>query len=228
MIGVWLIASVFVFVVAALVLALRSPGWFAPVVVNASMRETAQRLENRIITEAYRYRGAPREGPKGGPRQTGENWTLRITEQEATAWLSVKLPEWILNRDPAARLPASIGDLQAHFSGGRVLVGCRSDRAIVSVSGQPAVGNGVRLARVRAGIGSLALPLWIGGWAIMKEDAIKGADGAAVWGAIRGREPILKDAAIKLEDGRRIRVVAVRVGEKKDGVLEVECATEVP
>lgn len=228
MVGVWLIALVFVIGVVVVVLASRSPRWFVPVVVDTSMREMAQRLENRIITEAYRYRGVPREGPKGAPRQTGENWTLRITEQEATAWLSVKLPEWLVNHDPAARLPASVGDLQAHFSGGRVLVGGRAEGATVSVSASPVVANGVWLSGVRAGLGSLQLPLWLGGWAIVKKDAALNADGEAVWKAIRGEAPILKDASVKLEDGRRVRVIAVRMGEKKDGILEVECATEVP
>lgn len=224
MLGVWLIGAAFFGGAVVYGLTLRAPSWFQSGSGNASeLRRVAQRLENRLITEAYRFRGAPGIGP-GGIRKTGEDWRVRVTEEEATAWLAVKLGEWLANRDPPSRVPPSVSELQAHFANGRAWVAGRLDDSVYTVStGLRAEADGLWLSGVRAGVGSLSMPV---SWGGMNLVGMKGTGGDEwLWRVATGREPLLAGGTIRLEDGRRVRIVGARI---LPGAVEVDCRTEVP
>ncbi|MBX3387972.1 MAG: hypothetical protein KF691_00810 [Phycisphaeraceae bacterium] len=224
MLGVWLIGAIFVTCAFFYGLTLRTPSWFQSEARKASeMRRMAQRVENRLITEAYRFRGGPTLEPDGS-RRTGDNWRIRVTEEEATAWIAAKLGEWLANRDPPARIPPEISELQAHFGSGRAWVaGLLDDRVYAVSTGFRANEKGLWFSGARAGIGSLAFPVSWGamGFVGMDDSGV----GGWVWRLLSGREPLLPGATIRLEDGRRVRVIAVRV---LPGAIEAECRTEAP
>lgn len=225
MIGVWLIGAVFAGGILMYGLTLRSPSWFHREMPSTSeQRRVAQSLENRIITEAYRFRGGLIAGADG-IRRTGEDWHLRVTQEEATAWLRVKLPEWLANLDPPARVPTGLGDLQSHFSSGRAWAAGRMDERVYTLSTSVRVDeSGVWLVGLRAGIGSLSLPESWGGlglagaWA--REEAAESS-----WRIASGHEPLIAGATVRLEDGRRVRVLGARI---VPGAVEIECRTEAP
>lgn len=225
MIVVWLICAVFASGLGAYGLAARTPGWFDGAVPDrAEARRLAQRLENRIITEAYRFRGGPVSGPDG-VRRTGEDWRLRVSEEEATAWLTVRFPEWLANRDPPVRMPPGVGDLRAHFANGRAWIAGRVDENVYSISSGVRVSDaGVRLAGVRAGIGSLWWPVSWGGLKLV--GLVNGESGSAeAQRLLGGGGSLIAGGAIRLEDGRRVRILEVTIGA---GALEVGCRTEAP
>lgn len=224
MLGVWLIGAVFLGGAGVYALTMRSPSWFRSDIADmAESRRIAQRLENRLISEAYRFRGAPTTGADG-VRRTGEGWVVRVTEEEARAWLTTKLGEWLANRDPPIRMTREISELQAHFGSGRAWLAGRFEERVYTVSSGIGVReSGVWLTGVRAGLGSLSLPIAWGGAGLIGIDGLEG--GGWIWKAATGREPLLAGGTIRLEDGRRVRVVGVQV---LPGVLEVECRTEVP
>lgn len=224
MMGVWVIGAIFLAGAVIYLLTLRTPSWFQHEAGTQSERRlAAQRVENRLITEAYRFRGGPAPGP-GGARRTGEDWRVRVTEEEATAWLSAKLGEWLANRDPPAKVPSEISELRAHFASGRAWIAGLFDEKVYSVSATVRVTeNGIWLSGARAGVGSLMLPVSWGGMSLVGVDN-SGAHGWA-WRMLLGQEPLLAGGSIRLEDGRRVRVIAVRV---LPGVIEAECRTEVP
>ncbi len=230
MAGVWTIAALFLTALILYLLTIPAPGWFHPADPrDPEIRRLAQRVENRVITEAYRFRGEPREGSGQGPRATGEPWTIRISENDATAWLAVKLAEWLANRDPPVRLPADISELQAHFDAGRAYVGAsvgaRGEGRVVSVSaGVRIEGGNAWLVGTRAGVGRLSLPVSIGGWELLGGDGMGKAERNGILSVATGRAPLLK-SGLKLEDGRFVRVLGVRL---EDGEMAVECVTEVP
>ncbi|MBS0190861.1 MAG: hypothetical protein U0573_03075 [Phycisphaerales bacterium] len=212
MLGVWFIVAVFGAGALGYFLAARTPAWFSASPASTD-RETAQRLENRLITEAFRFRGAVHDG------HTGEPWTVRITESEAAAWLAVKLPEWLKNRD--VRLPQGISDLRAHFGSDRAWAGAMLDGCVFSLSARFDTSAGsLSLSSVWGGIGRLSLPLALGGWRLAGANALVPEDQARI---LTGRAPLLPGGTIRLEDGRRVRVLAVRLSE---GLMEVDCITE--
>lgn len=225
MVVVWLIGAVFVCAAVGYGLTLRTPSWFQNVAMDGpEARRIAQRLENRIITEAYRFRGEPTAGPDG-VRRTGEDWRLRVTEAEATAWLAVRFPEWLANRDPPARLPPGVRDLQAHFGSGRAWVAGRVEDSVYSLSTSVRWNErGVWLSGVRAGVGSLWLPASWGGLGMV---GVLGRDeaGGSALRIVSGDEPLVPGGTVRLEDGRRVRVLRATISA---GAIEVDCRTEVP
>ncbi|MFO0859725.1 MAG: hypothetical protein U0570_04150 [Phycisphaerales bacterium] len=224
MVGVWAIGVVFFSGLIMYLLAMRTPSWFRDGLRDdEAARQLAQRLENRLITEAYRFRGAVKQD-ESGVRLTGEPWKIRITEEEATAWLTVKLHAWLANMDPPARLPPEVCDVQAHFSPGRASIGARLEGSVVAVSARAEIEtSGVWIRGGRGGVGSLMLPLSWGGWALAGGEELQ--QSGAVWKILAGRAPLLNGATIRTEDGRQVRVLAI---EPAAGVLDVVCRTEVP
>jgi hypothetical protein len=225
MLGVWLIVAVFTGGALLYGLTMRTPSWFGDSLSDpVEQRRIAQRLENRIITEAYRFRGGVIAGEKG-VRQTGEDWRVRVTEEEATAWLRAKLPEWLANLDPPAKLPSGINDLQAHFASGRAWIAWRMEESVYTLSvGVRADESGIWLVGVRAGIGTLSLPASWGGF------GLAGAWGRTEvgennWKIANGRAPLLAASTVRLEDGRRVRVIGARF---VPGAVEIDCRTEAP
>jgi len=225
MLVVWLIAAMFGCVVLVYALTLRTPSWFTIGTRDpAEARRLAQRLENRIITEAYRFRGEPSVGPDG-VRRTGEDWRLRVTEEEATAWLAVKLSEWLVNRDPPSRVPAGVSELQAHFGNGRAWGAGRMEESVYAISGLVRVDKeGVWLTSPRAGVGSFWLPISWGGLGLLGSGGLEGRNDVA-WKMVSGKVPLVSGGTVRLEDGRRVRVLGVKI---EPGVVVVECRTEVP
>lgn len=224
MVVVWLIGAVFVFALAGYGLTMRTPSWFhSGEMDGAESRRIAQRLENRIITEAYRFRGEPTAGPDG-VRRTGEDWRLRVTEAEATAWLTARFPEWLANRDPPARVPPGVRDLQAHFGSGRAWIAGRVDESVYSFStAVRSNGGGIWLSGVRAGVGSFWLPASWGGLGMLGMIGREESSGA--WRIVSGDEPLVAGGLVRLEDGRRVRVLRAAI---VSGAIEVDCRTEVP
>lgn len=212
MIGVWFITIVAALGLLVFLLSARTPGWFRTINPHdAALRDLAQRVENRVITQLYKYRGEV--DPTTGA--TGEPWELTLTQDEATAWLSCKLPDWVRNLDDSARWPPEVSSVQASFGSSRIWIAAAVDngsRSIVSLGASPRLDDeGLRLVSARAGVGSLTLPIsWLSGPARTLLDRPGGAAGdRPLWPILTGTQPALRDAALRLEDGRRVRVAAI-------------------
>ncbi|MBY0111476.1 MAG: hypothetical protein K2Y21_01540 [Phycisphaerales bacterium] len=226
MVGVWLITGVAILSLFLYALASRTPSWFHPVNPHDPVLiDLAQRVENRVITQLYKYRGEV----DPATRATGEPWTLTITQDEATAWLNCKLPDWVRNLDDSATWPSEISNLQARIDPSRLWVAAAlRNSSVASFGAAPrADDRGLRLASARAGIGSLSLPAsWFGGTTRSLIEHAAGKPAAArAWDLATGAAPLSEQPSIRLEDGRRVRVLAV---ELTPGTLTLRCQTEAP
>jgi len=91
------------------VLATRPPSWWVPPAVgDPAVRALGERVEQRLVEEATRI------------REGDGDWAIRLTEQQANAWLAGRLPQWIAHADGAAagRAPTA----QVHFETDRLVV----------------------------------------------------------------------------------------------------------
>ncbi|NOG52878.1 MAG: hypothetical protein HND57_00875 [Planctomycetes bacterium] len=84
------------------------PEWWAlptqDVRVQASV---ASDVENSVVTALHEHRGSS---------ESDQEWTLRLTEQEANAWLSTRLPKWSANQFPDSPVgDGTIGLVQVRF-----------------------------------------------------------------------------------------------------------------
>jgi hypothetical protein len=224
MLGVWLITAIAAFSIFGYLLTLRTPRWFRTINPrDAALVDSAQRVENRIITQLYKYRGEV--DPATGA--TGEPWDLTISQDEATAWLSCKLPDWLRNLDDRFTWPVGVENVQAAFDPSRLWLAASVDsgsRSVVCVGASPRIeASGLYLRSGRAGIGSLVLPAsLLGGRA---ESLFSSADKHnRAWKIASGTSPALPNATLRLEDGRQVRVVAITLDRE---TLTLRCQTEV-
>ena len=224
MLGVWLITGIAVLSLVGYLLTLRTPRWFRTINPrDAALVDLAQRVENRVITQLYKYRGEV--DPATGA--TGAAWELTITQDEATAWLACKLPDWLRNLDDRFTWPVGVENVQAAFDSSRLWLAASIDSgpsSVVCVGATPRIeANGLYLRSGRAGVGSLVLPASLfGGRA---ESLFSSADKQnRAWSIATGTSPVLPNATLRLEDGRQVRVLAITLDRES---LTLQCQTEV-
>jgi hypothetical protein len=224
MLGVWLITAIAACSIVGYLLTLRTPRWFRTINPrDAALVDLAQRVENRVITQLYKYRGEVDPATDA----TGAAWELTITQDEATAWLACKLPDWLRNLDDRFTWPVGVENVQAAFDPSRVWIAASVDsgsRAVVCVGASPRIeATGLYLRSGRAGVGSLILPASLfGGRA---ESLFSSADKQnRAWSIATGTSPVLPNATLRLEDGRQVRVLAITLDRE---TLTLQCQTEV-
>ncbi len=195
----------------------REPAWwYRP---DARTPLAAERLENQVVSELSLARPAERLGPY----RSGE-WTLEVTEEEANAWLATRLRAWVENR--AGRWPGEVEGVRAAFRPGMVLLGARLDESyggrVVSGAAVPRIepGGALWLRTEGMSLGGLPLP---SGVLLDRLRSMVHAGGAEVVAALDGQAPLLPDAVVPMDDGRRVRITRIEV---REGVLVLTCRTE--
>lgn len=226
--------------VAAWQLIGQRPLWWRSVnAADPATIDRAKSVENMVINEVYQRRAAD---PVYQPTEEGswrsERWVIRIPVTEANAWLNARLPKWMANQHDPVRLPSELEGLRVEFQEGVILVGAQ-----VRAGGQTRIFTAT-LEPELAPDGSLWLPArWVHvGRLPVPVPVLLRSVGAvirrmippsvlalpeteAMARAFAGEQPVVERPVLRLEDGRRVRVLAVR---PRDGVLEITCQTERP
>lgn len=199
-----------------------TPRWWseAPAAAPASgarapgAHDIAQRLENTLTTELHRGRPAHTE------------WTLTLTEADANAWIQSRLARWLAHRDAA--LARDLPEIRVRFEHGRIRLGARQyDRVIGCALHLNVDDRGSIRAHLRdATVGRAPLP---GALArALARDAIPerlrdDPDAARVLDAVLSGAASEPNASIRLDDGRHVRIVGLRI---EPGALVLTCVTE--
>lgn len=189
------------------------PSWFAPPDVMAPVvRELADRVELRVLEVVH------------AEREEDEPWGVRVTDEQLNAWLAVKLRPWLVH-EGITDWPEEIGVPQVHFNASGLHIGVdlrAGDHAgsVLVLRVQPSVEDeGLRLRLDRVQFGRLPLPgeAWRRLADLLRdhlaEDAAAGTDLERLLSLLRGEEAI--DPTITLADGRRVRLVALRLGRNE-------------
>jgi len=158
-------------------LALRTPAWWSPIPrTDAAAAERGAQVEQALVSEFTRV------------RTDAPEWSIRIDQRDANAWLATRLPAWLESRG----LPQA-GPVQALMGPGWMRVGVELPQAIVWWQASPVPqAGGWTLQALRMGAGRLPLP----GFGAA---TFPGLDQASVEGPIR------------LADGRQVRVLDLEV-----------------
>jgi len=212
-------AAVMTMVVTALLLAQESPTWWRTVDAgDPAVVDLAERVERAVVSSIHKV------------RPIGEPWTVAISAPQANAWLNAKLPRWVQSRN--AHWPEQLSQVQTHFSNGRISVGVRIGRGdneqIVAATVNPTLGadGSLWLAQPSTNAGRLDLPA---GWTISRlaswlPPEIKGRQITdLVLKALRQEGPALDNTSVRLEDGRRIRLLGLSIDHER---LLLTCVTE--
>lgn len=221
LVGIFAIACLVVMLVLVYLhgLTRRAPSWWnSHIKVDAAAGEA---IEMGLMGHLSAVR-QPDPTLKTGEMWRSTPWSVSLTEDDANAWLITQLPKWMLNRPKPLPWPHELQSLQVKFEEGTIRLGVQildgNDSIIAGVALKPEVHEDGSLWLESSGldIGSLPAPAWAIG-------AARSAYGQAIpvsirelpetkafFGALKGENAIFPNAMIRLEGGRRVRVLSVK------------------
>lgn len=231
------LAALVTVALVALALTRLTPSWWAPVDgEDPRAAARAEKLENALMSHVSLVRPGAEGPPPAGLSFRSEPWAISLREEDANAWLAARLPKWLANQrlDPA--IAANLGRVQVSFAGGLVRVGMLLSKdgrdQIIGASARPVLRADGSLWFEGSTLcaGRLDLPAsWAAGALRSRAEryfppGVRGdpeADEALA--VIAGSRPLLREAVLRLEDGRRVRLLAIT---PRDGRVEFTCRTE--
>jgi hypothetical protein len=228
--GLALTAGVTVLGLLAMVLSRAAPAWWRIYRPTEELRETATAVENAVVSTLYRQRSPDHaHTPDDRAPADGAPWGVALRDGDASAWLALRLPDWIDGHAPSPRWPGELSQPQVRFEEGLVRVGVllrrESGERVLTASLRPRLDeHGALWFRLSwVSIGRMPIP------AGLVLDRVQGLlapfveDDRAFARVLSGRAPATDEPVIRLEDGRLVRLIGVRV---LDGRIEFECRTE--
>lgn len=221
---------------AAAAMMQRSPPWWRRVTpADARTIQTATDVENGITTLFHQER--PGEPDASDPAVViSEEWRFTLRAEDANAWLNVRLPAWLTRREELSAWPHEIRQVQVDFRKGAISLGVevwsQGSSRILSADVRPEIrqDGSLWLPASLVRIGTLPLPAGVVlSGARSRADKLvpvsvrESADSDVLWRAFLGDAAIADAPAVRLPDGRRVRILGLRA---HTGVLEVRCRTE--
>jgi hypothetical protein len=213
----------------AYLLTLRAPSWWREVKADPQTTVAAEQVENGVVTQLSLVRPADPEAKQG---YRSREWSVSLSAEDADAWLGTRLKQWVENQ--GGHWPEQLSGAQVEFAPGVIKAGVKLEDGgrVVFVEVAPEVRADGSLWLMPRGMGAGAMPLPT--WLVLQEVregvvqrlAAGSARRAQVEEAIdvlAGKRPALKDAVVKLDDGRSVRLLKVT---PVDGRLELTCRTE--
>lgn len=229
--AVVLIGAASVAVALGLALARSAPSWWIDVDAEDPRNiELAELVQNGALSHLFE----DRQSLVGGSVE----WPVKMTDEAANAWMNIKLPEWFAKISDGMTWPDSVTQLQMVFDNGTVRIGARVrtdiGTRIYSCAIVPELrDDGSLWMRARTvSMGRLTLPA---AWVLSGADThaaeyipeqLRGtAEAEALFEKLTGQLPLFDVAEVSLGDGRRVRLLGLRV---RDGSVIAHCVTRNP
>lgn len=219
-------------------LARAAPAWWRQYRPTPELREHATKVENAAVSNLYRQR--PPDPDWDPAEQRGqwrsEVWSISLKDDDASAWLTSRLPEWIDGQADLSGWPDTLGQPQVHFAAGVVRIGVLLRREggdrILTASARPEIrADGSLWFRTDwIHVGRLPVPARLLLTRAQRrldtylpENIADDPYSAGFLDVLRGAAPLAARPQLKLEDGRVVRLLGVRV---LAGRIEFDCRTE--
>jgi hypothetical protein len=211
------------------------PSWWRdPKPQGPATASTAEQVESGVVAQLSLARPSDPQHPAPNHGYQSGEWSVSITAEDADAWLATRLKQWIENQ--GGRWPDQLTGAQVEFAPGVIKAGVRLDTGgqsrIVVIELAPEVRADGSLWFTPKGMAAGAMPLPAA--LVMQEVREAMLAGMPAGSARRtqaqqaldilaGKQPALKDAVVKLDDGRSVRLLRfVPVA----GRIELTCRTE--
>ncbi len=226
-------------ILTVVIMARGTPSWWRAVPRDdPGTAETARRFEDGITNSLYLVRPTdPAFVPSHPGEWRSETWTIRVNAAEVNAWLNTRFEPWLTHIDKTFTWPEDLSEVQLSAGPEGIRLGARlwlgGRERIVSASVEPLVraDGSLRLPARRVGLGRLSIPA---DWVLDLSDPAAGGyvpvdlrghpETGSVMRAFLGEGPVVKDAVIKLGDGRGVRILGIT---PQDGALVLTCRTEI-
>lgn len=196
-----------------------APAWYEP--PSPEDRKAvalADKVEYRLVEEVQKIRPLERD-----------EWTLRVHDGQINAWLSVRLPKWIAHQENA-QWPEQLGTPQVRFQpkGVSVALPLREGRFTRTLVARfiPAFVDGKLQLRVdevslgRINVGGEPLAKLIELLESVNPEALRSAQVQPIIDLLSQGE--LVEPELELSDGRRVKLLNVRLGE---GTMDLTAVT---
>lgn len=199
------------------------PWWEASRPPDAALGE---RVEHAAVAQLTVRRDP--DPAADGPAFRSAPWSVSLTSEDADAWLGARLPMWLASRYPEVEWPGSISRVGVRFGEGVVHVAARvvenGKARVIAAELEPRLGpDGALWVRARrVTLGRLPVPV---DWVVNDAGLVPAGDEVVrrIAAALLGQGPVVEEAVIRLEDGRRVRLVGLAA---REGRLEITCVTE--
>lgn len=231
-----MLAGCFLFALYALTHA--APAWWRsrrpadPAAIKA-----AEEVENGLVTQFSSVRpGDPKFEPRPGQSWQSEKWSVSLHQDDANAWLNERLRKWIATRDSRVRWPDEVQEIQVEMVDGALHLGTKVRTAggprVVAISVHPVVRTDGSLWMHADGVqlGTIPLPsTFVMEWAERAAQELFPASSSAqteaqsVLDAFQQRAPLVRDPVVRLEGGRRVRLLAIAM---REGRVDLTFRTE--
>lgn len=229
--AVVLVGALSVAVAVGFALARSAPSWWVDVdATDPRNIELAELVQNGALSHLFE----DRQSLVGGAVE----WPVKMTDEAANAWMNIKLPEWFAKISDGMQWPDSVTQLQMVFDNGTVRIGVRVrtdvGTRIYSCAIVPELReDGSLWMKARTvSMGRVTLPA---GWVLSGADTraakyipeqLRGtAEAEALFEKLTGQLPLFDVAEVSLGDGRRVRLLGLRV---RDGSVIAHCVTRNP
>lgn len=200
----------------------RSPDWWRPPSsTDPATLESARAVENGVTTVLHQQ------------RPDDAAWTMLLTESDVNAWLAARLKNWVRNQRDDFVWPSEVKEVLIHLEPGVLRVGIEIERRgaviICSASLTPRVDEdgSLWISATAFHIGTLPVPAR---WAlraaesplreVMPTSIGDSPESGSILSALLGAGALSREPVLRLSDGRRVRIVEIRVEE---GRLLVTC-----
>jgi len=220
---------------AALALTRATPAWWRPIdPADPATIDAAQAVEHAVVRQlsALRPAASPPATPDASWRS--ETWSVSLSQADANAWLAARLPRWLESREKRVLWPAGVREVRVGFGDGVVRLGVRlaadgrEQIAVAHVAPDLRADGSLWLPASWFSIGRLPVP---GAWALggadpgdyLPADLARLPQVRRLADVLGGAAPLVNAAVIRLEDGRRVRLLRIAA---REGRLELTCRTE--
>jgi hypothetical protein len=212
----------------AYLLTLGAPSWWREVKADSQTTTTAEQVENGVVTQLSMVRPADPQAKQG---YQSEQWSVSLSADDADAWLGTRLKQWIENQ--GGHWPEQLSGAQVEFASGVIKAGVRLEGGrvvFVEVTPEVRADGSLWLLPRAMGAGSMPLPTFLvlqevheGVVQRLPAGSARRTQAEEALDVLGGKRPALRDAVVKLDDGRRVRLVKVT---PVAGRLEITCRTE--
>lgn len=227
--GLVLAALATALAIVGFLLARAAPRWWRARGTDEAV--VAQAVENGLFNHMTAVR--PR-GKDAADHWVSEPWSVSIDAADANAWIAERLPGWLANRKVPVAWPREVREVQVEFAPGVIRVGTRigthrDQYVTLDLRPEIAADGSLWLRAEGVGIGDLPVPAGLAmGWVRDSGREMFGEAGAAVGvvgvvDALEGGHALVNDAVVRIDGGRRVRLLAV---VPREGRVEIVCRTE--
>lgn len=209
-----------------------TPAWWEGAEPGAGTKLRAETLENAVVTQLTLARELdPGFVPTRPGAWRSRPWSVGISQRDLSAWLEDRLPQWLANREPGFAWPRELSRPRLACVDGAIRVGVLAGEGsprLVWAELKPEVraDGALWLVAQRAWVGRLPIPAsWVlaGGGGYLPKSASGEAPMLGWLGALRGMGPLGSPGVIRLDSGRRVRLMSIR---SREGKIEITAISE--